>query len=104
MTNGVNTAIETLSEDNLTLAFVKTRLLDHEVKLKNESLDSVKMLHVEVENKTESNRKKYEHTKSSQNYPQHYHKKIKGKHKNQFIKCNHCDRKGHTKTVFVSKE
>lgn len=101
--DGVVTAIETLAEDNLTLAFVKTRLLDHEIKLKNESTDtSCKILH--VENQSENFKKrKFDNSKYNNKNNYKDYKEIKNNYKNkslkrtQNIKCFHCGRKGHAK-------
>lgn len=93
--DGVITAIETLSEDNLTLAFVKTRLLDHEVKLKNESSDtSVKVLQAQNTNNNMTWRKrKFDNSQPTS----HHQKNNKDKRKRPFMKCHHCGRKGHVK-------
>lgn len=91
--DGVITAIETLSEDNLTLAFVKTRLLDHEVKLKNECSDtSVKILQAERTTVKDNRKRKYDNSQPGNNS---YHKDNKQNRK--FVKCHHCGRKGHIK-------
>lgn len=94
--DGVITAIETLSEDNLTLSFVKTRLLDHEVKLKNESCDTSKKI-LQIENKTDSyKRRKFENRKPLNNYYQQ-NNKFNKRTKTYIEKCHHCGRKGHMK-------
>lgn len=96
--DGVITAIETLSEENLTLAHVKIRLLDHEVKLRNESSDtSRKVLHTE---------KTINFTRKSNFKNNKVQKNYHGNNKTQFLKknpnhaalkCHHCGRKGHIK-------
>ncbi|CAK9833160.1 Copia protein [Anthophora retusa] len=90
--DGVITAIETLSEDNLTASFVKTRLLDHEVKLKTENdCTSTKVLHVQTikKNKGLGHKSffKNQAVKKSHNYSK----------KGPMIKCHHCGRNGHKK-------
>lgn len=96
--DGVITAIETLSEDNLTLAFVKTRLMDHEVKLKNECDDttSYKVLHIENTTFTPQKRK-FENSIISNSQP--FTKQYNGQAKKNLynLKCYHCGRNGHKK-------
>lgn len=91
--DGVITPIETLSEDNLTLAFVKTRLLDHEIKLKSKSSDtSCKALQVQTQEKQNSNNpKQFKNSSSGQNH------KFKSNKKSFGVKCHQCGRKGHMK-------
>lgn len=98
--NSIVTAIETLSENNITLAFVKTRLLDHEIKLRNENKDtSAKVLHVKTKfntiNKTnfkpqfQVNKNKFKYNKNNRNHT--FNKKPYA------ITCNYCNKKGHMK-------
>ena len=90
--DGIITAIETLSEDSLTVAFVKTRLLDHEVKLETESRDTrAKVLNVNRRSDTQNFNFKRNNFKK---YNKKKHSNFKPKIKNN-IKCHHCGRKGH---------
>lgn len=79
------TAIETLSDENVSLAFVKTRLIDQEVKIKNENNDtSKKVLSVMAQKKNNvfKNRSFKKRLNNQQNT-------FKGKQNNR-IKCHHC--------------
>lgn len=96
--DGIITAIETLSEDNISLAFVKTRLLDHEVKLGNENKDtSAKVLNIEAVN--ENLKKGVSKDKFIKRKKFQFNKNNKFKiNKNNFnVKCHQCGRKGHIK-------
>ncbi|CAK9797989.1 Copia protein, partial [Anthophora quadrimaculata] len=88
--DGVITAIETLSEDNLTVSFVKTRLLDHEVKLKTgNDCTSTKVLHIQTITKNKGLGHKSFFKNQAMKKSQNYNKK------GPMIKCHHCGRNGH---------
>lgn len=100
--DGVITAIETLTEDNLTLGFTKTRLLDHEIKLINERRDtSMKVLQAEITNQDNTKqRNPYKYSNSNRPHKNFRIKKDQYKH----IKCHCCGRKGHLqKNCFYNK-
>ena len=98
--NGVVTAIETLAENKICLNYVKTRLLDQEIKLNEESRDtSSKVLNAEFKQSFSN----VGHNKQSKFYANHKQKFKKG-NKNNWIKvnknknsnkCHHCGRIGH---------
>ncbi|CAK9816176.1 Copia protein [Anthophora plagiata] len=91
--DGVITAIETLSEENLTVGFVKTRLLDHEVKLNTENETSAKVLHVQCSNKSGAKLYKNRNNIKYNNQKGPYNRKKTVPQ----IKCHQCGRKGHMK-------
>lgn len=109
--DGIVTAIQTLSEESLNLAFVKTRLLDQETKLKSASGEtSSKVLHTEYRHpdrtKTTKGKWKQRHNLNFNRpyqtktwYPNKYGKSWKKTNikYNAGIKCDHCGRRNHAK-------
>ncbi|CAD7078412.1 unnamed protein product [Hermetia illucens] len=97
--DGVITAIETLSDDSLSLAFVKTRLLDHEVKLTNEGRNLCEqVLHFE---NVSYNKKKFKQkgAMNKSDFNRHNNKIniLKFPKNTRKFECHHCGRKGHIK-------
>ncbi|KOC58961.1 Copia protein [Habropoda laboriosa] len=96
--DGVITAIETLSEDTLTLAFVKTRLLDHEVKIKAESTDtSAKVLY--TGNAINTTRQPDFDISKTKGFARKFGQfnRFKNNRRIPGIKCHHCNKLGHMK-------
>lgn len=95
--DGAITAMETLSEDNITLSFVKSRLLDHEVKLVNENFDtSEKVLHVN-QKLNDIKRNNIDFRKPWKNHRGIVKPKQYGVNNKTNVKCHHCGRRGHYK-------
>lgn len=84
----IKAAIKTMSDDRLTLAFVKVMLLEHEEYLVRENADtSMKALHFRATNIYENKKKNEKFTK--RNKPTFKNKQVK--------KCFHCGRTNHIK-------
>ena len=111
--DAVVTVIQTLSDDTLSLAFVKTRLLDYEIKLRNECGEtSAKVLQTEVKRTTNN---KIQINRRWKNFRPSFKQKLFNKHAQKFNHsnsqnfkegpynrnnkkgCEHCGRKNHEK-------
>lgn len=95
--DGVITALETLAEEQLNLVFVKTRLLDHEVKLKAEPTTELKAL--QTGNKHFGAKNSSSFYKNNRTYPQkkNYYQPGNSMHKISKMFCDHCGRRNHFK-------
>lgn len=111
--DGVITAIETLTENSLTLAFVKTRLLDQEVKLKSDASDtSAKVLQTNQESHTTNfnknnfkNKSGFKNKNNSQNNNK-FKKNNNNNNNNQDpnVECYFCGRIEHKQSECVYKK
>lgn len=106
--DAVVTAIQTLSDESLNIAFVKTRLLDYEIKLKNEANEtSGKVLQIYVNNHIQNESNRYNRqSKNSKKFKNHRNQKYKSQKQPNYsfknynksnIQCEHCGRKNHEK-------
>jgi len=88
--DGVITAIETLSEENITLSFVKNRLLDHEIKLRNDTKDtSTKVLQAISSRVFPKNKRNISLNKNRKTFRSNKFKS------NSNMNCYFCGKKGH---------
>lgn len=92
------TAIQTHADEDLTLGFVKIKLLDYEVKLQNEQSEtSAKVLQTETIINSEKKNKKSRGFKLNFKKKQNYGFKNKKINKNNKMQCDHCGRRNHEK-------
>lgn len=97
------TAIQTQADKDLTLAFVKIKLLDYEVKLQNEKGEtSAKVLQTETIAENGKNKKFFKKFKGNNKKKQNNNYKNNGNknkrfYKNNRIQCDHCGRRNHEK-------
>lgn len=93
--DGLITALETLNETNLNMAFVKTKLLDYETKIT--ILEPKALLSEEMKpqmSRVMTNKRKYTHRNTQQkNYPNKGSFQYKSPYK--YKKCNHCGKLNH---------
>uniref|UniRef100_A0A6V7JQH5 Retrovirus-related Pol polyprotein from transposon TNT 1-94-like beta-barrel domain-containing protein n=1 Tax=Bracon brevicornis TaxID=1563983 RepID=A0A6V7JQH5_9HYME len=106
--DAVVTAIQTMNDENLSLAFVKTRLLDYEIKLKSEASETTgKVLHSETINHEKNGKQHWKNHRQNSNRPKPFSRHPQNKFNNQRglnknngnnkMKCDFCGRRNHTK-------